>query len=88
MNTNLYTAFDTIAEIFNRPFVEVNDATAVRVFTQSLQQNPNKNDYVLYKIGQYNDLNGVITPTENPIKIISGLEIPNESQFNESQTGE
>lgn len=75
MKTNIYAAYDAIPEIFHRPFVEINDKSASRAFTSSLEDNKNKNDYTLYKIGTFDDSTGTIEPTKTPIKILTGFEV-------------
>lgn len=85
MNTNLYSAFDSVAEVFHRPFTEVNDKTAIRAFSSSLEDNKNKNDYTLYKIGTFDDNNGNIEKTKTPIKILTGFEIKTVSSISPEQ---
>jgi hypothetical protein len=76
MRLQLYAIYDTIADVFNKPFTAHNDADAIRAFTQSFEQGnkANKEDYVLYSIGEYNDGNGEIKPNV-PVKIYSGFDI-------------
>jgi hypothetical protein len=76
MRMQLYAIYDTIADIFNKPFTAHNDSDAIRAFTQSFEQGNqhNKADYVLYHLGEINDSNGEITPV-TPLKIYSGLDI-------------
>jgi len=75
MFLNLYSIYDTVAEIFNKPFSDVNDASAIRAFSQSLEENKNKNDYVLYHIGGFDDNSGSITCDKAPLKLKSGFEL-------------
>lgn len=65
---------DTVSEIFNDPRVEVNTASAIRAFTQSLKDTTHKDDFVLYQVGTFNTQNGEVTKGE-PIKIHSGHDI-------------
>jgi hypothetical protein len=58
----MYSAFDTVAEVFNNPFCEINDGTATRVFNQAMNENPNSHDFALFRVAEYNDATGVITP--------------------------
>lgn len=75
MTLNIYSIFDTVAQVFNKPFTELNNATAIRAFTGSIQSQEYKDDYVLYNLGELDDNSGVIKPNENPVKILSGLEV-------------
>lgn len=70
----MYSIYDTIAEVFNKPFSHLNNGSAIRDFTQALHDNPNKNDYALYLIGHYNDANGELTPVTAQ-KIITGFDL-------------
>lgn len=75
MNLNLYSIHDNIAELFNKPFTEINDGTAKRSFTQSVDKSPNKNDYTLYLIGIFDDQTGIVHPFDIPKKLMTGFEI-------------
>jgi len=65
---------DTVAEIFNDPRVELNTASAIRAFTHSIEDNKNKDDFVMYMLGEFDPINGEITPCE-PVKIYSGHDV-------------
>jgi len=65
---------DTVAEVFNDPRVEINTASAIRAFTHSIEGNKNKDDFVMYKIGEFNTHNGEIETCE-PTKIYSGHDV-------------
>jgi hypothetical protein len=83
MRMQLYAIYDTVADIFNKPFTAHNDSDAIRAFTQSFEQGnqANKQDYVLYHLGEYNDGNGEITPVV-PLKVYSGFDIGNKTEGN------
>ena len=74
MRTNIYSIYDTIAKIFNKPFREYNDESAKRSFKTASQDQPNRSDYNLYHLGYYDDNTGEIIPVD-PLKIYSGLEL-------------
>lgn len=74
MVINMYSIFDTLSEIFHKPFTEINNASATRAFNESIKENPNKNDFVLYHIGAYDDNSGTIIANSNPVKVTSGIE--------------
>jgi len=65
---------DTVAEIFNDPRVEINAASAIRAFTNSIQDNKNKDDFTLYIIGEFDTQNGEVKGCE-PVKIYSGHDV-------------
>ena len=79
MITNVYSIRDTLAEIFNQPFCEINNATAIRAFSSAMLEKPNKDDYILCHIGTYDDLTGQHTVNE-PVKIFSGLDVRKEDK--------
>ena len=69
MKANLYSIFDSLAEVFNKPFTEHNNQTAQRAFTQAMQENPNRRDFYLYHVGEWNDAKGLVIPYDTPKKI-------------------
>lgn len=73
MKLNMYSIYDTVAAIFHKPFTEVNHASAVRAFDNSLIDNPNTTDYVLYFVATMEDTSGVISSV-TPEKIRTGFE--------------
>ena len=75
MRQKMYSIFDSVAEIFNKPFLSHNDRDATRSFIQGIndQAFQNKGDYYLYLIGEFNDHTGEITPCI-PEKVYSGFE--------------
>lgn len=75
MRSNLYSIYDSIAEVFNKPFLQPNDASAIRAFTESASEQVHIKDYALYCLGEFNDNNGSIVPQTTPVKIYSGLDI-------------
>jgi hypothetical protein len=72
---NMYVIRDTIAEYAHKPFTAHNNNDAIRAFTQACQKGDmNKDDFTLYHIGAFDDINLTITAGE-PLKIYSGLDI-------------
>lgn len=74
MKRFIYSVRDDLSEYFSRTIDEINDATAIRAFVSSFQDNPNRNDFALYCIGHWNDSDGNIIPLP-PKRIFSGLDI-------------
>ena len=68
----MYAVYDTVAAVFFKPFTEVNDATAVRCFTQSLEGHPSARDYELFRVGSFDDSVGALEPCDL-VKIFSGF---------------
>jgi len=65
---------DTIAEVFNDPRVEINTGSAIRAFSQSIEGNRNKDDFVMYLIGEFDTQTGEVIPSE-PVRIYSGHDV-------------
>jgi len=88
MKLELYSIYDTIADVFNKPFTAHNDKDAMRAFTQSFEQGgkANKEEYVLYKIGAFNDSNGELNATV-PLKVMSGLDIKSKQDMSIHSVG-
>ncbi|AXL15590.1 nonstructural protein [Microviridae sp.] len=55
----LYAIFDSVAGFYSPVFQAENDAHAIRMFQSSIDMN-HKNDFALWKIGQYDNDNGNI----------------------------
>ena len=74
MKRPIYSIRDKVAGIFNKPFVEVNDASAIRAFTNAVASHPDKDDYELYSLGILDDNSGVIEDTDAK-RLFTGLEV-------------
>lgn len=75
MKLNVYSIYDNVAEVFNKPFTDINDGTATRAFTNSVSKEINKDDFVLYRLGSFADNNGSLVSEVNPVKIYSGFDV-------------
>ena len=75
MKQNIYAIYDTVAQCFNLPFFNVNNAVAIRNFSTSVQNEPHKNDYELFQLGEFDDQNGSICPLDSPTKILTGFDV-------------
>lgn len=69
MITCLYSIFDTKAKLYNLPFQFHNDKVAYRA-AQDIMFEPNSaiaahpEDYIMFKIGTYDDNTGIVTQFE------------------------
>lgn len=75
MKLQVYSVFDKVAEVFNKPFTDINDATAIRAFSESIKDNPHKNDYELFYLGEYFDHNGQLVPAKSNKRIYAGVDV-------------
>lgn len=72
MKLQIFSVLDTAAQIFSQPFYMHNEATALRV-VKNCVNNPEHNyslnpeDYNLYHMGEFDDTTGTIT--NNPVKV-------------------
>jgi hypothetical protein len=73
MKMHMFSIYDSIAEVFNKPFTEVNAASATRLFKNSLSDNVNKRDFFLYHVGEYDDNKGTLIPYNVPKRIADML---------------
>ena len=66
-NKRLYSVYDRTGEIFEPPFMESTDGMAIRVLQTLVSNNPQLpiakfgEDFILYRIGEYNQESGMIT---------------------------
>lgn len=75
----VFSVYDKKAKAFITPFFLPTVGMAVRAFTDAVNQeghawNKHPEDYQLFKIGQFDDSNGVVTP-EISEPVISAQEV-------------
>jgi hypothetical protein len=75
MKQNMYSVYDTVAETFNIPFKELNNASAIRSFQHSVIEQPHKDDYALYFVGTFDDDSGRYEIPKEPLRLLTGLEV-------------
>lgn len=70
MKVRLYSVFDAKLAIFNQPYPDLKDASALRRFSDDVNNNTPKNplnkhpqDYSLFYIGDYDDETGELIPS-------------------------
>lgn len=78
MRLHIYSVFDTASGTFQRPIFAISDGQMIRSFVDisvaadhPVGQHPE--DYALYKIGEFDDENGVIKPVDRVV-LITGIE--------------
>lgn len=67
---NMYSVYDRVAQKFMGMFESINDGTATRAFcaackTGQMAQEPE--DYVLYKIGQFDEDEGIFANNQRKV---------------------
>jgi len=81
MKLMIYSIFDNVAQVYNRPYYMVNSGMATRSFTDEVNRpsddNPmykHPNDYDLYLLGEFDDETGTVV-TVNPVLIVKGSSV-------------
>lgn len=82
MILNVYSVFDSKLASFGRPWYEMTDASAIRVFSDAVNDNSNPanqwykhpEDFSLYKLGVFNDESGEIE-TDKPLSLVTASAI-------------
>lgn len=70
MKLNIYSVFDSKLATFSRPWYELTDAAAIRVFSDAVNDSSNPNnqwfkhpeDFSLFCIGEFVDSSGEVIP--------------------------
>lgn len=70
MKLNIYSIFDQACGLYSRPFFTQSDGEAIRSFTDisTDAEHPigkHPEDYTLYRLGIFDDQNGLLTNEEN-----------------------
>lgn len=79
MTVNLYAMRDLKSD-FMSPTVSVNDAVAMRSFESAIQSSQHelfthRNDFQLFRIGQYETETGLLIPEALPVLICEGKDV-------------
>lgn len=79
MKLHAYTIRDTKADTWGIPFFVKNDASAKRAFYNLVNDpqstvNRNPEDYLLYKVGTWDDEGAIIEPSI-PVQIATAIEL-------------
>ena len=77
MKINVYAIYDKVAQVYQHPWVDTSDMTAVRAFKLACQDNASlfsmcPDDFILYRVGMFNDKSGTFCECELPVKIVDG----------------
>ena len=76
-----YSVYDKLAKVFARPVYFTNDDVATRAVIDAIKTGEpefakHPEDYVFFRIGEFNDSNGYLeTPDEGPEKIVTFFEL-------------
>lgn len=80
MLINAYVIFDKKAAVYNKPFYLLNDEIALRSASDLLQDNNtdiarHPEDFILFKIGTYDDTTAILKQTSSPETICNFHEL-------------
>lgn len=90
MKLTMYAIFDHVAKVYTQPFYAHNQGMAIRIFTDNVNAQEENHltrhseQFTLYKIGEYDDHEGKITPND-PDYVISGKDVREERSTPEIQ---
>lgn len=76
MSKVYYAVFDRKAEMYSTPFLEIKDGTAIRAVQDIVINNKDHafakhpSDFSLHRLGEFDEMSGVITGKNKPEKII------------------
>lgn len=59
--------------IFNPPFCYPNDQMALRKFTEWKAEHPEAKEYILYRLGSYNMIDGKVTSLSKPMCVYNPI---------------
>lgn len=88
----LYAIRDSKSELFTRPYGFHNDGMAMRSFEAAVAgaddpMSAHPEDYTLYKVGEYDDSNGILRGMD-PERVITGLEAYSNRRLNQEKIAE
>lgn len=77
MTYGIYSIRDAAAGVFTAPTIDLNDASAIRAFSQAVNNvgsmmNFSPKDFALYCIGTLDVEDGTIAPSIPPTMLVSG----------------
>lgn len=76
MSKVYYAVYDRKAEMYSQPFLEIKDGTAIRAVQDMVINDKNHafakhpSDFSLHRLGEFDEVTGVITGKDKPQKII------------------
>ena len=81
MKLNVYSIFDSAAQAFVQPFFMQQDGLAIRAFQDNVNSKEENNiskhpeQFTLFKLAEFNDQNGMLTPLDTPRALAIGVEL-------------
>lgn len=80
MTHTLYSIYDSVAQVYTAPAPFTNEATAIRSFSNLINNDDssysiNYRDYSLYRVGEWKDFAGTVTPFPAPEFVVHGRDL-------------
>lgn len=83
MKVYIYSIRDIVADVYNKPFQDLNNASAIRSFKEACTEQPHKDDYELWLIAEFDNTNGLITDMQldqgieqvYPVRLMTGRDV-------------
>lgn len=69
MIVRLYALFDRVAQLCGPIGEAANDAVAMRSFKEAVRSNPNRSDFQLLFLGEFDQAKGVLIPETLPVVV-------------------
>lgn len=74
MSFYVYSVYDKVAGLYGQPFVAVRDGVAIRSFMEFVNNSYSGKDCQLFKIGEFDNVEGLINAYSKPEFISNPLE--------------
>lgn len=77
LKQNVYSVFDSKADVFGQPWFAVNDSVARRLFQDGINDpetpmHRHAEDYTLFRVGEWDSSEGKLAGSE-PLSVVNGL---------------
>lgn len=78
MKKYVYSIFDKVGQVYHNPWIDSSDATAARAFQLACCDGNSlygmcPSDFVLFRVGMFNDVSGTFCECEMPVKVVDGF---------------
>lgn len=80
MKKYVYSIFDKVGQVYHNPWIDSSDATAARAFQLACGDDNSlygmcPSDFVLFRVGMFNDVSGTFCECEMPVKVVDGFPV-------------
>ena len=77
MKKSVYAIFDKVGQVYHNPWIDTSDNTAARAFGLACADRSSlygmcPDDFILYRVGMFNDKSGTFCECEMPVKVCDG----------------